>query len=463
MKNEREKPEVNAIFETVAVPVALRKMAVPTVISQLIFLVYNIADTWYIAQTDNPYMVAASSLVLTVFLMVTALSNFFGAGGGTLTARLLGSKDKEEASRVASLSLVMAGGAALFFSMLCLIFSNPLLRLLGASDNTIGFARQYLFFVVVLGGVPTVLSGTMSAMVRNTGHSREAGFGMSFGGILNVVLDPLFMFVLLPDGYQVVGAAVATMLSNVATMIYFTIIYRKLQSSSILVIPKKVERIRKDSARSLFSVGFPAAASTFLFDLTNIVINRLSSAHGDIELAAVGIVHKVERLPLNIGIGICMGMVPLVAYNYAAKNTKRMQAFFSAARLAGLMVAAVSVVLYYVCAPYLMRAFISEPETIRLGTEFLRARCIATPFMFLSFHMVHFMQAINRGKYSFALAAIRQLCLNIPILFLMDHLFGMLGIVHTQALADIINVIVSYIIYSRVIKQVRGSSGLQRV
>jgi len=123
-----------------------------------------------------------------------------------------------------------------------------------------------------------------------------------------------------------------------------------------------------------------------------------------------------------------------------------------------LTVAAGSVLLYYVCAPYVMRAFISEAETIRLGTEFLRARCIATPFMFLSFHMVHFMQAINRGQYSFVLAAIRQLGLNIPILFLMNYLFGMSGIVHTQALADVINVIVSYLIYIKVIKQVRAPS-----
>ena len=290
-------------------------------------------------------------------------------------------------------------------------------------------------------------------MVRNIGYSREAGFGLSMGGILNVILDPIFMFVLLPDGYQVMGAAIATMLSNVITFLYFILVYRKLSGKTILALPGRVERIGSDSMRALFSVGLPAARSVLLFDLTNIVINRLSAAHGDYELAAVGIVLKIERLPLNIGIGICLGMVPLIAYNFASGNRKRMLAFFSAARLAGLVIAVGSVVMYFIFAPYIMRVFISDPETVLHGTQFLKARCLATPVMFLSFHMVHFMQAIGRGRISLYLAVIRQICLNIPILFLMDWLFGMQGIVLTQVLADILNVGASYIIYHLVMRK----------
>lgn len=460
MREANRNIDKSEIFERMPVPAALAKMAVPTIISQLITLVYNIADTWFIGQTDDPYMVAASSLVLTVFLMTSAIANLFGAGGGSLVVRLLGSKQEEEARKVASLSFVMAGGASLAFSLLCLIFMNPLLRLLGASDNTIGYARQYLLFVVVVGGVPTVLSGAMSAMLRNIGYSREAGFGLGFGGVLNVILDPIFMFVLLPDGYQVAGAAIATMLSNFVVFGYFIMVYRRVRGASILALPRRIEKIQRKSMQSLFSVGVPAAMSLLLFDLTNIVINRLSSSHGDVELAAMGIVLKVERLPLNIGIGICLGMMPLVAYNYASKDTKRMKAFFSAARLAGIVVAVCSVVLYRIFAPYIMEAFIDDAATVAFGTEFLQARCFATPFMFLSFHMVHFMQAVDEGKISFYLAVIRQLCLNIPILFLMNFLFGMTGIVWTQATADLINVVISYIIYWRVTRKSTTGAGL---
>ena len=454
MVSTEEKIRTKEIFETKPVPAALAKMAIPTIVSQLITLIYNIADTWFIGQTNNPYMVAASSLVLTIFLMTAALANLFGVGGGNLVVRLLGGKDEEEAKKAASLSLVMAAGVSLTFSVLCFLFMDPLLRLLGASDYTIGYAKQYLTFVVAIGAVPTVLANTMSAMVRNIGHSKEAGFGLGMGGVLNVILDPIFMFVIFPDGYQVAGAAVATMLSNVITLLYFILTYQKLKGETVLSLPCRVEKIRKDSLGSLFSVGIPAAMSLLLFDLTTMVINRLAAGHGDTQLAAIGIVLKVERLPLNIGIGICLGMTPLVAYNYASKNHKRMKEFFSAARFAGLVISVLCVVFYRFCAPYIVRAFISDADTVRYGTEFLQSRCFATPFMFLSFHMVHFMQAVNRGKVSFQLAVIRQICLNIPILILLNHFFGMSGIVWTQLIADAINVVVSYIIYGRLIGEI---------
>ena len=443
------------IFERMSVPRALAVMAIPTVISQIIALIYNIADTWFIGLTDNPYMVAATSLVGTVYLLTAGVANLFGVGGGNLVVRLMGSKDPEEARKVASLSFVMAAGSALLFSFLCLLFMNPLLRLLGASDMTIGYSRQYLLCVVILGGLPTVLSSTMSAMLRNVGCSKEAGFGIGLGGVLNIVLDPIFMFILLPDGWEVLGAALATMLSNIIAFCYFICIYRRVSAEGLLGIPKRIEKIRRESMASIFSVGVPAAMGLVLYDLTNMVINRLSSAHGDLELSAIGIVLKVERLPQNVCIGICLGMMPLIAYNYAAKNRERMMAVFRAARVAGCAVCLASLVLYRTFAPQIINLFISEPSTVAFGTEYLKIRSFAAIFMFLSFHVVHFMQAVNRGKTSLGLAVIRQLCLNIPILILLDHIFGMTGVVWTQTVADTINVLISYLIFQSIRK--RGS------
>ena len=441
------------IFERMSVPRALAVMAIPTVISQIIALIYNIADTWFIGMTDNPYMVAATSLVGTVYLLTAAVANVFGVGGGNLVVQLLGRKDPEEARKVASLSFLMAGGCALLFSFVCLVFMNPLLRLLGASDMTIGYARQYLLCVVILGGLPTVLSSTMSAMLRNIGCSREAGFGIGLGGVLNIVLDPIFMFLLLPDGWEVLGAALATMLSNVIAFVYFVFIYRRVSAEGILAIPRRIEKIRGESMGTIFSVGVPAAMGLVLYDLTNMVINRLSSAHGDLELSAIGIVLKVERLPQNVCIGICVGMMPLIAYNYAARNKERMMAVFRAARVAGCVVCLISLVLYRGFAGTIIRLFISEPSTVAFGTEYLRIRSFAAIFMFLSFHVVHLMQAVNRGQTALLLAVIRQLCLNIPILIILDHIFGMIGVVWTQTVADTINVVISYLIFRSIIKR----------
>ena len=445
-----KKQSKTELFETTPVFQALTIMAVPTIISQLIVLIYNLADTWFIGQTDDPYMVAAAALVSTVFLMITGLSNLFGVGGGNLVVQLLGRRQEDEARRAASLSLVMAAGSALLFSLLCLAFMDPLLYLLGASENTIGYARQYLIPVVIIGALPTLLANTMSTMLRNVGYSKEAGFGVSLGGLLNVGLDPLFMFVLLPKGYEVLGAALATLLSNLVSFVYFIVVYQKVRSKTVLALPRRIERVQKSSMRAIFSVGVPAALSLLLYDLTNIIINKLSSGHGDIELAAMGIILKVERLPLNICVGICLAMMPLVAYNFASGDRQRMLAFFRISRRAGLAVAAVCIAFYWPLAPQIMHAFIHDEQTVALGTVYLRARCFAPIMMFLCFHMVHYMQALGKGGVSLALAAIRQLGMNIPLLLLLDHFFGMTGIIWTQVTADALTAVISYLIYAHV-------------
>ena len=387
-------------------------------------------------------------------MLTVVLSNIYGTGGGTLIARLIGRGDNEEASRVSAACLWMALASAALFSFLCLIGMTPLLRFLGASDNVLPYSKQYMFFVVVIGGIPVILSNTMSSMLRNIGRSSQASFGLSMGGLLNIALDPLFMFVILPDGKQVMGAAIATMLSNLTVLAYFIMTYRKVGAETILRVRMQGRYPSSESMASIFGVGLPAASSVFLFDLCNIVINRLSSTYGDTHLAAIGIVLKAERLPLNIGIGICLGMVPLVAYSYSSGNRERMDAVFRFGRAMGLIVGVVSVILYFTFAPVIMQSFIGDAETVRLGTQFLR------PLMFLCFSMVHFTQAIGMGKESFRLAVIRQVVFNIPLLFIMNRIFGMMGIVWTQVTADFFTVIVSYIIYAGIRRRKGWPAGI---
>ena len=445
--------EKKFLFEKDSIWHAMMVMTLPAIASQLIALVYNLADTWFIGRTNNPYMVASCSLVLPVYMLTIVISNIFGAGGGTLIARLIGSADDDEAKKVSAACIWMSLATSVIFSLICLISMSPLLRFLGASDNVLSYSRQYMFFVVVCGSVPVIMSNTLSSMLRSIGLSTKASFGLSFGGVLNIILDPLFMFVILSDGKQVMGAALATLVSNVVVVIYFIVVYIRAGKNTILRVKLNKDYPSSTSIRAIFGVGLPAAAGVFMFDLCNIVINRLSASYGDIELAAIGIVLKAERLPLNIGIGICMGMVPLLAYNYSSGNTERMDAFFRFARAVGLAIGIVSVILYYVFAPFIMKAFIENEQTVRFGTQFLRARCFATPLMFLCFSMVHFTQAIGRGKESFILAFIRQIVFNIPLLIILNKLFKMTGIVWTQATADLFTVIISYMIYFHIRKE----------
>ncbi len=437
------------IFEKMPVWNALQKMCVPTIIGQMVILIYNLADTFFIGQTGNPYMVAATSLILPVFNLSNAMSNFVGIGGGSLISRLLGARKEEEARKVSSFSFYLGLLVSAAYSLLIFLACDPLLLLLGASENTFAYAKQYVTMVTIVGGIPTILQLTLAQLLRAVGCSKEAGFGISMGGLLNIALDPLFMFVILPDGHEVIGAGIATMLSNTFSFLYFLVVVIRLRQRTVLTLSPKAGLPSQENVRSVFLGGIPAGTSNLLFDFSQIMINRLMSGHGDISLAAIGIVLKAERIPLNAGIGICQGMMPIVAYNYSARNLKRLRETVSKSRLAGLLVAAAAIVFYELCAGGILHLFIRNTETQVLGAAFLRARCIATPFMFMCFHILYAFQGMGKAGIASMLAVLRQLVLYVPMLILMDRIFGMYGLVWTQFASDFIMMIISVIVYER--------------
>ncbi len=444
-KNENQ----DKVFETLPVPASLRVMIVPAVISQLIVLIYNMADTFYVGQTGNPYMVAATSLILPIFNITLCLAGLAGTGGGALISRLLGEHREEEAERVSVFTICLAVFTAAVFSVGIGIFMNPLLKLLGAGENTYEYAGQYAFCVIVLGGIPTVLSNVLSNLIRSIGCSKVAGKGIILGGLLNIALDPLFMFVLLPDGCEVLGAGIATCLSNCFACLFFIIVMARMKGQSVLTFDLRKGRPDKESIESIFAVGIPSAAASFLFDLDYVVIDKLMVSYHDLALAAIGIVLKVERFPLNVGIGICQGMMPLVAYSYGARNKKRMNDAIRLSRILGLLIAAGSILMYEIFAGQLIRIFISDSQTIDLATSFLRIRVLATPLMFLSFFTVYLFQAFGMGKKALFLGMTRWLVFNIPMLFILNGIFGMYGIVWSQVTADTLTVLLSFYIYRK--------------
>lgn len=440
--------EKDSLFATMRPGKALAIMALPTVASQLIIVIYNIVDTWFIGRTNNPYMIAASSLALTLFLLSASFANIFGVGGGSLMVRLLGEKKVDEARKVASYSVAFSFIVAAILSIVVLIFMDPILKFLGASDNTLDYSKQYIIFTTVLGAIPTVLSMSMPQLLRNAGYSKEAGIGIALGSLLNIALDPLFMFVILPKGYEVMGAALATLIANVVSFIYFIVVFRKVRDKTVLVIPKKVERIGKNNLKSLYSVGIPVAISIFLFDLVTIVLNKITALfYGDIALAAMGIVLKMERLPINIGIGVCLAMVPLVAYNYGSKDYVRMSKFLSLSRMVIIIFSVACVAGFWIFAEPICAAFIDDAETVTIAAFFLRGRSFALPFMMIGYHLINFANATNRGKVSLFMAVFRHLILIVPIVLLMNHLFGIIGLTYAQFVADFIGAMVSIIVF----------------
>ena len=448
MRNNTE-TDREQVFREYPVPKALRVMVVPAVISQLIVLIYNMADTFYVGQTDNPYMIAATSLILPVFNISLCLSGLAGVGGGALISRLLGQGREDEARKASVFSLYLALLIAGIFAVGMGVFMDPVLRLLGAGENTYEYARQYALCVIVLGGIPTVLSNALANLVRSVGRSKEAGAGIVLGGLLNIALDPLFMFVILPKGQEVLGAGIATALSNCIACLFFLSVVFRMGKGSVLTFNPRAGLASRASIAAVFAVGVPSAVATFLFDLDYVIINKLMVSYEDLALAAVGIVLKVERFPLNVGVGICQGMLPLVAYSYGAGNHRRMNDTISLARKLGLVIAAVSIVLYEIFAGQLVQIFLSDAQAAGMAAAFLRVRVLATPLMFMSFFTVYLFQAFGKGKISLFLGVVRWLGFNIPMLFILNSIFGMYGIVWSQVTADTLTVILSFYVLHR--------------
>ena len=444
------KDDKTALFETMPVGKALLTMAVPTIISQLITMIYNLADTFFIGMSNDPYKVAAASVVGVLFFMLNSLSNLFGVGGGSLLSRLLGEKREQDARRVGAFSIYGSLMLAAVYSLVCFLFTQPLARLLGASDNTIDYASSYLFWVVVIGGIPSTVGLTMSHLLRSAGYSKESAFGLALGGISNTLLDPLFMFVILPAGNEVTGAAIATLLSNTITLVYFLFTFHRLKEKSVLTVSPKHARLERKLILSILSIGLPSAVTSLLANITSIVKNNLTAGYGDVELAAYGIVLKADMLPLNIGMGLCQGMMPLVAYNYASHNYPRMKRFTYAAQISGMGAACFFIILYEVFAPQIIWLFIRDEATIAYGQNFLRIACLATPFVISNFQKIYSLQAMGKGKESLILGIFRQGLFAIPILLIMNHFVGLYGVVAAQLISDGITFIFSTLIYRKV-------------
>ena len=244
------------IFEQMPIPKAVFTLAVPTVISQLIVLIYNLADTWFIGQTGDTLQVAAVTVSYPIFMLLSAFANLFGIGGGSLISRLLGSGKDDEAGKVGTFALWASGSVILFYSLAVWAFGGGMLRILGSEGQTLDFARQYLFWTVVIGGLPTVLNLVLANIVRAQGKAKIASIGMSVGGVLNIILDPIFIFTL---HMNVAGAALATCLSNTVSMLYLLqhVVRNKKDSAvKLTLLPQKVSA---GSVKDILSIGTPAA------------------------------------------------------------------------------------------------------------------------------------------------------------------------------------------------------------
>ena len=441
------------LFETAGVPRAVVSLAVPAVISQLISLIYNMTDTFFVGQLGDPNQVAAVSLVAPMMLALTALANLFGIGAASTASRLMGAKNFDSARRATAFGLYSALAIAAIISAAALLFSGFFLNILGAISDTKTFAGKYLFWVISLGAIPSLLSMVLSHFIRTDGAPKTASFGLSMGGLINLVLDPIFIF----DfglGMGVEGAALATFVANAATLLYFLRYFYINRKDTVIGLHPRWYTLKRAIAGKVLIIGLPGMLQTLLASVSNTMLNQLAKGFGGEAVAALGIVKKIDTIPMSVTIGIAQGLMPLLGYNYAAKNHQRMKDAAKLALISAIVFSVICAGAFIIFAPFFVRLFMQEAVTVSHGIYFLRIMCISTPLMAVGFHMITLFQAAGESRPALVLSVLRKGIVDIPLMLLFNLLLPLNGLAFVQPATEFIAMAAALFFYARFTRRI---------
>ena len=426
---------------------AVRRQIVPAVISQMIALIYSLADTYFVGLLNSPVQTAAVTVSYSSFVMLTAISNLFGVGGASALSRALGKKQTDAARDIAAVSFWFGLAAAVLFSLLFALFARPILYLAGATDATweatIGYAR----WVIIIGGPCTILSTLLANLLRAEGSAKPASFGLSLGGVLNIILDPLLI---LPQFLNLgaAGAGLATAVSNGAAAVYLLgVVLSKRSMLSLAVL--RLQRTRLYLARVL-KVGFPSALQYALTVVAIAAQAKFVSRYPTEAVAALGIVKKLDQLPLYFSIGVSSGLLPLLAYTDSAGAYARRRAAFLRGTAISLGFALFCFAAFELFAEPLASIFMRDTVTVTYAAAFLRRMVTAMPLMSVAYPMIIQFQAMGRVRESLVCSVLRKGVLDIPLLFLTDALVPLYGLMWVQPIVDFISLTVAVILYLRI-------------
>ena len=432
-----EDQQKTLLFEEMPIPRAVAKLAVPTILSSLVTVLYNLADTYFVGMLNNSVQNAAVTLAAPLILAFNAVNNLFGVGSSSMMSRALGSRDYETVHRSSAFGFYCSIFCGLLFSLLYVIFQPFVLTILGADTTTAEATAGYLRWTVACGAAPTILNVVMAYLVRAEGAALHASIGTMSGCILNIILDPIFI---LPWGLNMgaEGAGLATFLSNcVACGYFFVLLYVKRENTHVCIKPSMF-CLKRRIVLGVCGVGIPASIQNLLNVTGMTVLNNFTSSYGSDAVAAMGITQKINMVPMQIAMGLSQGIMPLISYNYASGNTPRMKktlTFATKIAISSLVAVAAG---YFVGAGFLVRLFMQNPEIVAYGTRFLRGFCLGLPFLCMDFLAVGVFQAVGLGKNAFVFAILRKVVLEIPALIILNALFPLYGLAYAQFAAEIV-------------------------
>ena len=433
------------LFEEAPVSKAVLAMSIPTTLSSLVMVIYNMADTYFVGLLNDSVQNAAVTLASPVLLAFNAINNLFGVGSSSMMSRALGKKDYDTVRKSAAFGFYCSVFSGFLFSLCFTLFQTSLLTLLGAGENTVHATSQYLKWTVSFGAIPSILNVVLAYMVRSEGASLHASIGTMSGCLLNMILDPIFI---LPQGLGMgaAGAGLATFLSNCTACLYFFILLFVKRKNTYVSLKPSLFRPRKSIIAGIFTVGIPASIQNLLNVTGMTVLNNFTSSYGSEAVAAMGISQKLNMIPMYIALGLSQGLMPLISYNYASGNISRMKKTLLFAVRTSIAFMCTMTILYFLGSGLFIRLFMKNQAIVAYGSRFLQGLCLALPFLCMDFLAVGVFQACGMGKKALTFALLRKIVLEIPALYIWNSLYPLFGLAYAQFTAEFVLAIAAVVV-----------------
>ena len=431
------------------------KLAVPTIISMLVSSIYNMADTFFVAQLGTS-AAGAVGIVFSVMAVIQAIGFTIGMGGGNIASRKLGAKDEEEANRYASSGFFLGLVFSLILAIFGTIFIDDFMRVLGATETILPYARDYARYILLASPV-MCLSFIMNNYFRAEGKAFYGMIGITAGGVLNIVLDPIFIFTF---GLGTAGAAIATALSQFISFIILLILF--LKGKSNLRLSMKYVSFKSVYYRNILVTGLPTLARQGLASLASIALNVMAATYGDAAVAAMSIANRITFFLFSFMLGLGQGFQPVAAFNYGAKRYDRVHdatKFTSA--ISTLLMIVVAIICFIFARPLIMLFRRDDLDVISIGVVTLRAQSLALILTGITTVTNMALQSTGQAGRATLLAMCRQGFFFIPLVLILPHFIGLLGVQLAQSIADVLTFLVSLYFYITYLKELNAKRNAQ--